>query len=103
MKFDKKYQSIYSALIQIRDNEKIITNPNEENNMEKEEIKKFFEREYNNYFGLLNNNELKDNFEALDNCHNLLLKAAEVIKNKKGDIVLKDKKVLNEIDFSEKV
>ena len=103
LKFDKKYQSIYSALIQIRDNEKTITNPNEENNMEKEEIKKFFEREDNNYFGLLNNNELKDNFEALDNCHNLLLKAAEVIENKKGDIILKDKKVLNEIDFSEKV
>ena len=41
LKFDKKYQSIYSALIQIRDNEKTITNPNEENNMEKEEIKKF--------------------------------------------------------------
>lgn len=100
---EQKYQSIYSALIQIRDNEKTITNPNEENNMEKEEIKKFFEREDNNYFGLLNNNELKDNFEALDNCHNLLLKAAEVIENKKGDIVLKDNKVLNEIDFSEKV
>ena len=103
LKFDKKYQSIYSALIQIRDNEKTITNPNEENNMEKEEIKIFFEREDNNYFGLLNKDELKDNLEALDNCHNLLLKAADIIINKKGDIILKDKKVLNEIDFSEKV
>ena len=102
LKFDKKYQSIYSALIQIRDNEKIITNPNEENNMEKEEIKNFFEE--NNYFGLSNNNnELKDNLEALDNCHNLLSKAADIMINKKGDIILKDKKVLSEIDFSEKV
>ena len=102
LNFDKKYQSIYSALIQIRDNEKIITNPNEENNMEKEEIKNFFEE--NNYFGLSNNNnELKDNLEALDNCHNLLSKAADIMINKKGDIILKDKKVLSEIDFSEKV
>ena len=102
LKFDKKYESIYSALIQIRDNEKIITNPNEENNMEKEEIKNFFEK--NNYFGLSNNNnELKDNLEELDNCHNLLSKAADIMINKKGDIILKDKKVLSEIDFSEKV
>ena len=102
LKFDKKYESIYSALIQIRDNEKIITNPNEENNMEKEEIKKFFEE--NNYFGLSNNNnELKDNLEELDNCHNLLSKAADIMINKKGDTILKDKKVLSEIDFSEKV
>ena len=102
LKFDEKYQSIYSALIQIRDNEKTITNPNEENNMEKEEIKKFFEE--NNYFGLSNNNnELKDNLEELDNCHNLLSKAADIMINKKGDTILKDKKVLSEIDFSEKV
>lgn len=75
LKFDKKYQSIYSALIQIRDNEKTITNPNEENNMEKEEIKKFFEK--NNYFDLSNNNKLS--MENFNDMYQLLKNSKEVI------------------------
>ncbi|PLV55235.1 PD-(D/E)XK nuclease family protein [Brachyspira pilosicoli] len=41
LKENDKYQSIYSSLIQIRDNEKIISNSTEEDNMEKDVIKKF--------------------------------------------------------------
>ncbi|TXJ12297.1 PD-(D/E)XK nuclease family protein [Brachyspira aalborgi] len=89
LKFDKKYQSIYSALIQIRDNEKIITNPNEENNMEKEEIKKFFEREDNNYFEtLLNKDEtIKDSFDKLNKFYELLENAQRVIIDKKFELI----------------
>lgn len=87
LKFDKKYQSIYSALIQIRDNEKIITNPNEENNMEKEEIKNFFEK--HNYFKtLLNNNEpIKDSFDKLNKFYELLENAQRVIIDKKFELI----------------
>ena len=90
MKFDKKYQSIYSALIQIRDNERIITNPNEENNMEKEEIKNFFEK--HNYFKtLLNNNEpIKDSFNKLNKFYELLENAQKVILDKKVELVSDD-------------
>ena len=42
LKENDKYQSIYSSLIQIRDNEKIISNTTEEDNMEKDVIKKFW-------------------------------------------------------------
>ena len=89
LKFDKKYQSIYSALIQIRDNEKTITNPNEENNMEKEEIKKFFEREDNNYFeNLLNKDEtIKDSFDKLNKFYELLENAQRVIIDKKFELI----------------
>ena len=89
LKFDKKYQSIYSALIQIRDNEKTITNPNEENNMEKEEIKKFFEREDNNYFETLLNNEetIKDSFDKLNKFYELLENAQRVIIDKKFELI----------------
>ena len=89
LKFDKKYQSIYSALIQIRDNEKIITNTNEENNMEKEEIKKFFEREDNNYFEtLLNKDEtIKDSFDKLNKFYELLENAQRVIIDKKFELI----------------
>ena len=90
LKFDKKYQSIYSALIQIRDNERIITNPNEENNMEKEEIKNFFEK--HNYFKtLLNNNEpIKDSFNKLNKFYELLENAQKVILDKKVELVSDD-------------
>ena len=90
LKFDKKYQSIYSALIQIRDNEKTITNPNEENNMEKEEIKNFFEK--HNYFKtLLNNNEpIKDSFNKLNKFYELLENAQKVILDKKVTLVSDD-------------
>lgn len=89
LKFDKKYQSIYSALIQIRDNEKTITNPNEENNMEKEEIKKFFEREDNNYFETLLNKEetIKDSFDKLNKFYELLENAQRVIIDKKFELI----------------
>ena len=90
LKFDKKYESIYSALIQIRDNEKIITNPNEENNMEKEEIKNFFEK--NNYFEtLLNKDELlKDKFASLNNFWQLLENTQKVILDKRVGLVSED-------------
>ena len=89
LKFDKKYQSIYSALIQIRDNEKTITNPNEENNMEKKEIKRFFEREDNNYFEtLLNKDEtIKDSFDKLNKFYELLENAQRVIIDKKFELI----------------
>ena len=97
LKFDKKYQSIYSALIQIRDNEKTITNPNEENNMEKEEIKKFFEE--NKYFEtLLNKDEtIKDNFGKLNKFYELLENAQKVILDKRVELVS------NDINYSLKV
>lgn len=41
---DKKYQSLYSALIQIRDNEYLISNINREKNMSKEIIKNHLEK-----------------------------------------------------------
>ena len=87
LKFDKKYQSIYSALIQIRDNEKTITNPNEENNMEKEEIKKFFEE--NKYFETLLNKEetIKDSFDKLNKFYELLENAQRVILDKKFELI----------------
>lgn len=87
LKFDKKYQSIYSALIQIRDNEKIITNPNEENNMKKEKIKNFFEE--NKYFeNLLNKEEtIKDSFDKLNKFYELLENAQRVIIDKKFELI----------------
>ena len=90
LKFDKKYQSICSALIQIRDNEKIITNPNRENNMEKEEIKNFFEE--NKYFeNLLNEDEpIKDKFVKLNKFFELLENAKQVILYKKVELVSDD-------------
>lgn len=90
LKFDEKYQSIYSALIQIRNNEKIITNPNEENNMEKEEIKKFFEE--NKYFeNLLNEDEpIKDSFDKLNKFDELLKNTQKVILDKKVELVSDD-------------
>ena len=89
LKFDKKYQSICSALIQIRDNEKIITNPNRENNMEKEEIKKFFEE--NNYFEtLLKDKSMDDKFDMLENFKRLLENAQNVILDKRVELVSDD-------------
>lgn len=89
LKFDKKYQSICSALIQIRDNEKIITNPNRENNMEKEEIKKFFEE--NNYFEtLLKDKSMDDKFDTLENFKRLLENAQNVILGKRIELVSDD-------------
>ena len=87
LKFDKKYQSIYSALIQIRDNEKTIANPNEENNMEKKEIKRFFEE--NKYFETLLNKEetIKDSFNKLNKFYELLENAQRVIIDKKFELI----------------
>lgn len=85
LKFDEKYQSIYSALIQIRDNEKIITNTNEENNMEKEEIKKIFEE--NKYFEtLLNEDEpITDSLDKLNKFYRLLENTKGVISDRISD------------------
>lgn len=87
LKFDKKYQSTYSALIQIRDNEKTIANPNEENNMEKKEIKRFFEE--NKYFETLLNKEetIKDSFNKLNKFYELLENAQRVIIDKKFELI----------------
>ena len=87
LKFDEKYQSIYSALIQIRDNEKTIANPNEENNMEKKEIKRFFEE--NKYFETLLNKEetIKDSFNKLNKFYELLENAQRVIIDKKFELI----------------
>ena len=90
LKFDEKYQSIYSALIQIRDNEKIITNPNRENNMEKEEIKKFFEE--NKYFEALlkDVNDVDKKVIELNKFYELLENAQNVILDKKVELVSDD-------------
>lgn len=84
---EEKLQLIYSALIQIRDNEKTITNPNEENNMEKKEIKRFFEE--NKYFEtLLNKDEtIKDSFDKLNKFYELLENAQRVIIDKKFELI----------------
>ena len=90
LKFDEKYQSIYSALIQIRDNEKIITNPNEENNMEKEEIKKFFEE--NKYFETLlkDKSSMDDKFDTLENFKQLLENSKSIVLDKRAELVSDD-------------
>ena len=90
LKFDEKYQSIYSALIQIRDNEKIITNPNEENNMEKEEIKKFFEE--NKYFETLlkDKSSMDDKFDTLENFKQLLENSKNIVLDKRVELVSDD-------------
>ena len=90
LKFDKKYQSIYSALIQIAYNEKFISKKTEENKMEINEIKKFFEE--NKYFeNLLNEDEpVKDNFNKLNKFYELLENAQKVILDKKVELVSDD-------------
>ncbi|WP_297285607.1 PD-(D/E)XK nuclease family protein [uncultured Brachyspira sp.] len=68
LKENDKYQSIYSSLIQIRDNEKIISNSTEEDYMEKAVIREFVEKILSNnkdidITKLSNIKEMKNLFE----------------------------------------
>lgn len=99
---EEKYQSIYSALIQIKNNEKIISKTTEEDNMEQETIKELFEK--HNYFDLLKNSELsKEDFDTLDECIRLFENATKVIQSKKVDIISNNEKVIKEAEYSERV
>lgn len=81
---DDKYSSIYSALIQIRNNEINISNKKEEYNMEKSIIEDF-----------LNNNEVYKSLNTMkdiEECSKLFLEASSIIKSKKIEInPIKDK------------
>ena len=99
---EEKYQSIYSALIQIKNNEKIISKTTEEDNMEQEMIKELFKK--HNYFDLLKNSELsKEDFDTLDECIRLFENATKVIQSKKVDIISNNEKVIKEAEYSERV
>ena len=99
---EEKYQSIYSALIQIKNNEKIISKTTEEDNMEQEMIKNLFEK--NNYFELLKSGNLsKEDFDTLDECIRLFENATKVIQSKKVDIISNNEKVIKEAEYSESV
>ena len=96
---EKEFKLIYSALIQIAYNEKFITKETEENKMEQKITEEFL-----NLKSLINEGEpVKDSFDKLNKFYELLENAQKAILDNKGDIILKDKKVLSEIDFSEKV
>ena len=99
---EEKYQSIYSALIQIKNNEKIISKTTEEDNMEQEMIKELFKK--HNYFDLLKNSNLsKEDFDTLDECIRLFENATKVIQSKKLDIISNNEKVIKEAEYSERV
>ena len=99
---EEKYQSIYSALIQIKNNEKIISKTTEEDNMEQEMIKELFKK--HNYFDLLKNSNLsKEDFDTLDECIRLFENATKVIQSKKVDIISNNEKVIKEAEYSERV
>ncbi|ADG71030.1 hypothetical protein [Brachyspira murdochii] len=75
---DDKYSSIYSALIQIRNNEINISSKKEEYNMEKSIIEEF-----------LNNNEVYKSLNTMkdiEECSKLFLEASSIIKSQKIEI-----------------
>ncbi|WP_300758815.1 hypothetical protein [uncultured Brachyspira sp.] len=75
---DDKYSSIYSALIQVRNNEINISNKKEEYNMEKSIIEDF-----------LNNNEVYKSLNTMkdiEECSKLFLEVSSIIKSKKIEI-----------------
>lgn len=84
---DKKYQSLYSALIQIRDNEYLISNINREKNMSKEIIKNH----------LKNNEDFKKEMDLnkIDEYAVLFDAVSEEIYNKKLDFY---KQLVNELE-----
>ena len=84
---DKKYQSLYSALIQIRDNEYLISNINREKNMSKEIIKNHLEKnkDFKEEMDLNKINEYAILFDAV----------SEEIYNKKLDFY---KELVNELE-----
>ena len=90
LKENDKYQSIYSSLIQIRDNEKIISNTTEEDNMEKAVIREFVEK-------ILSNNKDIDitKLSNIKEMKNLFENAALVFDDYKKEFY---KNIVNELN-----
>lgn len=78
LKEDIKYHSLYSGLIQMIDNEKLITNQFRNENMEDKVIRNF----------LIETDEYKslNSVEDINNYANLLYRAANIIKMKKLEV-----------------
>ena len=93
---EQKYQSIYSALIQIAYNEKIISKETEENKMEIDEIKKYVD------FDLLlkGANNLDKKVNELNKSIELFENAKKLIADKKREIILENESVKNNIKYS---
>ena len=93
---EQKYQSIYSALIQIAYNEKNISKETEENKMEIDEIKKYVD------FDLLlkGANNLDKKVNELNKSIELFENAKKLIADKKREIILENESVKNNIKYS---
>ena len=93
---DEKFQLIYSALIQIAYNEKYISKKTEENKMELNEIKKYVD------FNLLlkEENDLDKKVNELNKSIELFENVKKVIADKKGEIILENESVKNDIKYS---
>ena len=93
---EEKLQLIYSALIQIEYNEKYISKKTEENKMELNEIKKYVD------FNLLlkEENDLDKKVNELNKSIELFENVKKVIADKKGEIILENESVKNDIKYS---
>ena len=93
---EKEFQLIYSALIQIAYNEKIISKETEENKMEIDEIKKYVD------FDLLlkGANNLDKKVNELNKSIELFENAKKLIADKKREIILENESVKNNIKYS---
>lgn len=93
---EKEFQLIYSALIQIEYNEKYISKKTEENKMELNEIKKYVD------FNLLlkEENDLDKKVNELNKSIELFENVKKVIADKKGEIILENESVKNDIKYS---
>lgn len=93
---EEKLQLIYSALIQIAYNEKYISKKTEENKMELNEIKKYVD------FNLLlkEENDLDKKVNELNKSIELFENVKKVIADKKGEIILENESVKNDIKYS---
>ncbi len=93
---DEKFQLIYSALIQIAYNEKYISKKTEENKMELNEIKKYVD------FNLLlkEENDLDKKVNELNKSIELFENVKKIIADKKGEIILENESVKNDIKYS---
>lgn len=93
---EKEFQLIYSALIQIAYNEKIISKETEENKMEIDEIKKYVD------FDLLlkGANNLDKKVNELNKSIELFENAKKLIADKKREIILENESVRNNIKYS---
>ena len=93
---DEKLQLIYSALIQISYNQKYISKKTEENKMELNEIKKYVD-----FNALINNAEsLENKVKELNKSIEFFENVKEVIADKKGEIILENESVKNDIKYS---